>query len=58
MVYKVGEKTGGNCTSPREGFAAKTSLYLMPVVAVLGDGTLLGFRKIGDRSGSVLPVGT
>ena len=38
--------------------AAKASPYLMPMVAVLGDGTLLGFEKIGDRSGIVLPVGT
>ena len=31
-------------------FAAKTSGYLMPVVAVFVNETLLCFREIGDRS--------
>ena len=39
-------------------FAAKTSAYLMPVVAVFGNETLLCFREIGDRSWLLLPTRT
>ena len=39
-------------------FAAKTSAYLMPVVAVLGNETLLCFREVGDSSCTLLPTRT
>ena len=39
-------------------FSAKTSAYLMPVVAVFGNETLLCFREIGDRSWLLLPTRT
>ena len=37
-------------------FAAKTSAYLMAVVAVFVNETLLCFREIGDRSLLLLPT--
>ena len=37
-------------------FAAKTSAYLMPVIAVFVKETLLCFREIGDRSLLLLPT--
>ena len=39
-------------------FAAKTSAYLMPVVAVFGNETLLCFREVGDSSCILLPTRT
>ena len=38
--------------------AAKTSAYLMPVVAVFGNETLLCFREIGDRSWPLTKAGS
>ena len=39
-------------------FAAKTSAYLMPVVAIFGNETLLCFREVGDSSCILLPTRT
>ena len=39
-------------------FAAKTNAYLMPVVAIFGNATLLYFREVGDNSCILLPTRT
>ena len=39
-------------------FAAKTSAYLTPVVAVFEDETSLCFKEIGDRTWLLLPTRT